>query len=250
MRQRADQQPPPMLPERALVHPLWIAALVVLVLNDHLLKGSGLLPAAFTGKLSDFAGLLVAPVLLAALCRATTRQGIAAAHGLVGLVFAAINIWPAAARGFEALTALTPLPWSIVVDPMDLIALPMLGISWALYIPRMTRSLQVPRWIAIPVMGLGALACMATSPPDEPLPIEPPIDEPFFADTWGNLAIANAREETVTLRVRRLRNTTFMDCAFVANSPTGSLSRALFGPAEFWEVEPNRAFALESTLSP
>jgi hypothetical protein len=40
------------------------------VVNDHVLKGSGLLPAAVTGKLSDVAGLFFFPVLCASLVRA------------------------------------------------------------------------------------------------------------------------------------------------------------------------------------
>lgn len=56
-----------------LAHPWWWAALVLLVLNDHFFKGSGLLPTGVTGKLSDFAGLVVAPPLLCALVSARTR---------------------------------------------------------------------------------------------------------------------------------------------------------------------------------
>jgi hypothetical protein len=56
---------PELHPARALLTPTWLLALVVLALNDHLLKGAGLLPGAVTGKLSDLAGMLVAPVLLA-----------------------------------------------------------------------------------------------------------------------------------------------------------------------------------------
>ncbi len=44
-------------PRAAFHEPLWWGALAVLVANDHALKGSGLVPGALTGKLSDFAGL-------------------------------------------------------------------------------------------------------------------------------------------------------------------------------------------------
>src|SRR5690606_7865931 len=54
-------------PARALLTPTWIGALLLLVANDHWLKGSGMVPGVLTGKLSDFAGMLVAPTLLAAL---------------------------------------------------------------------------------------------------------------------------------------------------------------------------------------
>jgi len=49
---------------RDLAHPLPLLAVVVLCLNDHFLKGSGLLPGWLTGKLSDFAGLFFFPILL------------------------------------------------------------------------------------------------------------------------------------------------------------------------------------------
>jgi hypothetical protein len=38
-----------------LRQPLWWGALALLLVNDNLLKGSGLAPAWLTGKLSDFA---------------------------------------------------------------------------------------------------------------------------------------------------------------------------------------------------
>jgi hypothetical protein len=46
---------------------LWWAALALLIINDNLLKGHGVVPGWLTGKLSDFAFLVVAPVVFAAL---------------------------------------------------------------------------------------------------------------------------------------------------------------------------------------
>jgi hypothetical protein len=232
----------PRLAERALLHPLWVIALTLLVLNDHLLKGSGLVPAVLTGKLSDVAGLLVAPALLAAMLRLSSRRALMLTHVATGLVFASINLSTAAARGFEVLTALTPFPWAIVVDPTDLIALPALALSWAIFTPAMRRPLSVPRWIAIPAIGVGALACMATSPPiDEPPTVTP---EPFFADVWGHLVIENAGDDNVTIRVRQMRTSSFMDCVFVAQDPTSALSRSLFDRPEYWDIQPGRAIAV------
>src|SRR3954469_11095790 len=84
-----------------LVRPVPLAAVGVLAVNDHLLKGSGLLPGAVTGKLSDFAGLFFFPLLLAAIARGPSRaargrdiedsRSLAAAVGLVAAVgFAAV----------------------------------------------------------------------------------------------------------------------------------------------------------------
>ncbi|MGB0589767.1 MAG: hypothetical protein ACPGU1_08825 [Myxococcota bacterium] len=229
-------------PERALLHPLWLIALTLLVVNDHVLKGAGLVPAALTGKLSDVVGMLVAPVLLAAILRLSSRRALMLAHLATGVIFAAINLSPSAARGFEAMTAWTPFPWAIVVDPTDLLALPALAVSWAIFTPVMRQHLSVPRWIAVPAICVGALACMATSPPIDEPPTIPAAS--IFADVWGHVVIENAQDEVANIRIRTMHGTTFMDCAFVAQDPTSTLSRALFGEPEFWEIEPDRAVAV------
>ena len=38
-------------PWRGLTHPAWWVCLALLLLNDHVLKGAGLLPGVVTGKL-------------------------------------------------------------------------------------------------------------------------------------------------------------------------------------------------------
>ena len=98
MSARSVNHAPALRPARALLHPLWLVSLGLLVLNDHVLKGASLLPAPLTGKLSDFAGLVVAPVLLAAVLRVKTMRGLVLAHLAVGLVFSAIQLSAAAAR--------------------------------------------------------------------------------------------------------------------------------------------------------
>ena len=82
---------PELRPGRALLTPTWLAALAVLGVNDHLLKGAGVLPGGLTGKLSDLAGMVVAPALLAALLGLRTRRGLLVCHLAVGAVFAAIK---------------------------------------------------------------------------------------------------------------------------------------------------------------
>ncbi|RYZ01918.1 MAG: hypothetical protein EOO73_33665 [Myxococcales bacterium] len=66
----------------------FVAALAVLLANDHWLKGAGLLPGWVTGKLSDCAGMVVAPLLAVALVGA---RGTRARLGC----FAAVSLsWP------------------------------------------------------------------------------------------------------------------------------------------------------------
>ena len=229
-------------PDNALRHPLWLSACVVLVINDHLLKGMATLPGALTGKLSDIAGMIVAPTLLAVLLRLRSTRALFSAHVATGLGFAAINISHSAARGFETLTALTPFPWTIWVDPSDLIVLPTLGLSWMLLIPAMSAPKATPRLAIMVLAPLGLIACMATSSSNDP----PTTTEPewMFPDVWGHLGIWNDTGETVTVRVRELHDSAFMDCEFVAQDPSASLSRALFGNAQYWEVEPGRVMGV------
>src|SRR5688572_29327317 len=124
-------------PARALLTPTWLGALALLVANDHWLKGSGLLPGAITGKLSDFAGLLVAPTLLAALLRVDSKRGLLACHIAVGVVFAGIQISVPFADLWSAAMGLVGYPWVITSDLTDLLALPCLWLSWRWLTPAM-----------------------------------------------------------------------------------------------------------------
>ncbi|MBX6387020.1 MAG: hypothetical protein IRZ07_29260, partial [Microbispora sp.] len=67
-----------------LGHPATLTAIAVLLVNDHLLKH--LWPGVVTGKLSDVAGMLVAPPLLALAAGAAARRppGGGARSGVVG----------------------------------------------------------------------------------------------------------------------------------------------------------------------
>lgn len=126
--------PRPALFTRALP----VAAMVLVALNDHVLKGAGLLPGWLTGKLSDFAGLYFAPLLVAELWmlvrpspvpHVPVRRVAWAALGF-GVLFTAIKTYPPADRLYEAmLTALLRRPAGNTVDPTDLVALVMLGVA-------------------------------------------------------------------------------------------------------------------------
>ena len=162
----------PVDPRAALGSPVWWGALALLVLNDHVLKGADLLPGALTGKLSDVAGLVVAPVLLATLLGLRTRRGVALSHIAVGLGFGLLQL-PAVAIAVEATTAALGLPWRVTPDPTDLLALVALGLSWSCF-GGSSAGERAPARRLTPVhavaSGLGLLACVATS-----------YDEGFYA---------------------------------------------------------------------
>lgn len=172
---------------RALRHPLWWSAVATLALNDHVLKGAGVLPDAVTGKLSDAAGLLVAPVLLAVLTRARRWRALAFCHLAPLVALALIKLSPAIASGVVAAAALVGESWAIVADPTDLlVAIPAAAASWwwlarpwfvALDAARTRPEPDASRRLGpreLVLVGLAALACGATSRAPEPAVAAPP----------------------------------------------------------------------------
>jgi hypothetical protein len=150
-----------------LGHPLWWGALGLLLVNDRLLKGGGVVPGWLTGKLSDFAFLIVGPVLFAALLPlALPRRRTIALCSVVGL-FVATDLSPAASDAFVAVMARLGLASRLWPDPTDLIALAVLPLTirvmrW----PAVSEDAGRARWLRERVgVLLGAAACVATSAP-------------------------------------------------------------------------------------
>ncbi|MCB9703650.1 MAG: hypothetical protein H6711_17275 [Myxococcales bacterium] len=230
-------------PERALLTPAWIASLAALGINDHLLKGAGVLPDLLTGKLSDFAGMMVAPALLAALTRTSSRRGLFLCHLAVGAVFAAINLSHEAASIWSGLMGMVAFPWKITVDPTDLVALPALALSWRVLAPSMSKP--VPRGSLRALEG--SLACagvclsVATSPPEEDWTDDDWWSNPVSADVY----VQNVTNEDVVVRLRRPHADAELDCFEVAVDPGRYLSEAVFGEAEAWTLAPGNMVAAE-----
>lgn len=237
---------PELRPARALLSPIWLGALAVLAVNDHLLKGAALVPAGLTGKLSDIAGMLVAPTLLAAILGLKSRRGLLHCHIAVGLVFAAINLSPAAADAWSWLMGLVGFPWAITVDPTDLLALPALALGWRALVPAMQPVSSVslsrspaPRWRA-PEYGaaaVGALLCVATSPsqPDDDWDPDNVIYQDIFADVY----VHNSHPDLeLTVRVRELREDVQVDCFQAESDPGVLFSEPLFGAGQTWSIPP------------
>jgi hypothetical protein len=95
-----------------LLHPVSLAAIVLLVVNDHVFKAAW--PGVLTGKLSDVAGLAFFPLLLAAVAQQVRpalrlRPTVAVCAGLTALVFASIQVWPLAGDAYRV--GLGALQW-------------------------------------------------------------------------------------------------------------------------------------------
>jgi hypothetical protein len=147
-------------PGGALLHPITLAALLALAVNDHVLKR--VCPGVVTGKLSDFAGVVLLPLFLHGLLELASarvwRKPLSVTAGdrcLLGcalltlLVFALPEFWQpaelayryglgAARWPFRVLAALLSgdappglRPVRATADVTDLLAMPMAGLAFA-----------------------------------------------------------------------------------------------------------------------
>ncbi len=150
-----------------LLHPLWIGSLVVLVVNDHYLKRSGLLPGAVTGKLSDVAGMFVAPALVAWMLRAKSKLGIGLAHAAVGAGYAVLEVSLPAADALDSVFRQFGHRWASTSDPTDLLALLLLplGYLWVERQSRAERAVALQRRTTA-LACAGVLACAASEDDD------------------------------------------------------------------------------------
>jgi hypothetical protein len=142
-------------PGGALLHPIALLCIAALILNDHMLKHE--VGGWWTGKLSDFAGLVFFPLLVHAgweyIATWTGRSRAGSRRVLIGCLvvtavgFSIIQLWDPAGDAYRAGLAAVQWPYHAVVavisgdptpsvgrvhltqDPTDLIALPALGVA-------------------------------------------------------------------------------------------------------------------------
>jgi hypothetical protein len=138
-----------------LLHPIAIASLGLLIINDHVFKAAW--PGVVTGKLSDIGGMIFFPLfvvsaweIVLALSRrwrgpSSRAMAIAAITSIA--MFTLVKTWPVAAaeagrawglaqwllgwpyRLLAGQSAVSQTPTSIVVDPTDLVALPAVALA-------------------------------------------------------------------------------------------------------------------------
>lgn len=155
-----------------LLHPVAVAALVVLVFNDHVAKGRW--PSEFTGKASDIAGLVFFPLLLVSAAEAIRwvlhrdhwwlgRGALAVAIVITAVGFTAIKTWAPASDAYRVADGVARWPLDVVLaltrgegfphagtvklveDRTDLFAIVSLVVPWWIGAQVLTAS---PRWWA------------------------------------------------------------------------------------------------------
>ena len=242
-----------------LLHPLPLAAVAVLAVNDHLLKGSSILPGSITGKLSDIAGLFFFPVLLAAIGR-----GIARVRGIARIrkndsdlrAFLAVGAPLVTGAGFAAVklsafvNARVADTWGVMVmDATDLWTLLVLPLCAAFLLRRAPAPAPAPapaqrpasrRALDFAAVLAAGLASAATSAPKPP---PPPPPDPVAAQT---AAVAEDPDTCASLMIsvcERSASRTFMVVEATATgrlSCTIDIARAVELTPGLAEVEPER----------
>jgi hypothetical protein len=158
-----------------VLHPAVLVALLVLALNDHVLKTAW--PGTVTGKLSDVAGLVLAPAVIAAALatvwpRLPLRAVAIGATAAVGAGFTLVKLTATGALAASTIWSTIWRPGTIRCDPTDLLALPALAVSW--WALSQARRHPAPQRLAdrvriavvLPVAGLAIIATSAGEYPD------------------------------------------------------------------------------------
>lgn len=157
-----------------LLHPVSVLAMVLLLLNDQVLKAAW--PGLLTGKLSDVAGLALAPPVITAtlallIPRLPVRLVAGTATVAVGTTFALVKTTAAGAAAASAAWSWAWGPSTVLRDPTDLLALPSLALSWWAFgqvrrhpLPRRAVDL-ISAVIVLPIAGLALLATSANDYP-------------------------------------------------------------------------------------
>lgn len=105
-----------------ILHPVALIALTVLIVNDHLLKLR--YPGWLTGKLSDFAGLILFPILIVATIELATRtpmsrRALMVIASVVAFGFVLVESTTQGARMYEHGMGLIQLPFRSLISGAD-----------------------------------------------------------------------------------------------------------------------------------
>lgn len=146
---------------RLLLHPLFIACLVLLILNDFYFKYA--CSNWLTGKLSDFSGLFVAGVFFSIVAGELSGRALALLHAGIGLAFALWKLAPVEIILDQVESSTSVMMPSRVKDPGDLIALPvlLLSLGLVLYHRRSDKAVSILFFRRIAVLAIGTLAAVA-----------------------------------------------------------------------------------------
>lgn len=156
-----------------LAHPVSLVAIAVMVVNDHVLKAH--FGSWFTGKLSDVAGMVFFPALMAVVLSLVAPRSVAwprlvgVASAVTGLGFVWVKTSDAGAAAASSLLSAVAGPSLVLKDPSDLLALAAIALAAWVGVRAQGDLRSVARkalaTVAVPV---AVAASAATSPWEAP----------------------------------------------------------------------------------
>jgi len=148
-----------------MTSPLFVAAVIVMAANDHLLKGAGVIPAGITGKLSDFAFLFFVPIVVAFVLRVRFRGGLVVIYAIIAILFSAINLSGRFSLLIERIFGMAMIPIHLWPDATDLEALMILPLSiWFVLRRQATSRIELAGVFRCVIAVICFIVCAATSP--------------------------------------------------------------------------------------
>ncbi|MCQ3931834.1 MAG: hypothetical protein DPW16_15385 [Chloroflexi bacterium] len=178
----------------SVLHPITIGAIVVLLLNDHFLKQH--YPSWWTGKLSDFAGLIFSPLIFATFIAWVIPPRLKNQENWVGIIaFSVTGIIFALTKTLTQANDVTSKFWEFFaggpvkmwLDPTDLLALPALIIGWLIWNRSSNHAMQVAL-PALTLIAIGSLAATATSCEGDPFEFSDGVFcISYFHESFGDM---------------------------------------------------------------
>ena len=221
---------------------LWLAAVVLLVVNDHIFKPWSDFPRPLAGILSDAAGLFVLPVVLCELLVAGNRSLARWIYAGVAVLFAGQELFPWVANAIIQLLGLVGWYWQLTPDIYDLLALPAVVASWHCFYPtpvetniaaKAARVCISQRW----ALG-GCLACLASG-----------VDARGYEDAGdivsGSAFLVNQSDLPMRVAYQGLRPGVELECSRVTAQLGRFITPEILQPVAERDIEPGEAIALD-----
>ena len=213
--------------------------LALLLCNDFVLKSAGVLPGWFTGKLSDFAGLMVFP-LFAALLFGGRRWVWALVHIVTALGFVLLKTVPAVGMLYVQALSLVGVQGQVWYDATDLIALVAVVASYFVY-PRLKPVFELPgrgRLLRVAAVAVAGFACVASGGVSAPRTLTNYNGELMISDVM----FVNGSNTEIAVQVEKLKDNVSVDC-------NGPIVPENFNDKQFtslgtWNQQPGEATTL------
>jgi hypothetical protein len=155
----------------SLAHPIVIGAAIVLLLNALVWQSRS--PSWWTGKIGDFAWLVIAPfvilVMVGILAHPIPSRTIAWGTAVIvatGLTFGLVKGWAPVHSLVVTMFGRLGFTPKVLLDPSDLLALPGLIVAWSVW--QRPGSIEVGGMFRRGALMLAALALIADSPARQP----------------------------------------------------------------------------------